>query len=153
MRSFVLDLGCLPLFDHSPLCNVSQHISRTTVGQKKASSQSQRRESARLSLHSSELDPPIPSPAGECCTPLRSRGGAHSLAGKEMGGPNSDEGTDTVVSYVYSIIPLSSHSLSFTHSPVQYLKNKRDEQNLRSTPAEPFAQYYFKNFDHMYENR
>jgi hypothetical protein len=54
------------------------------------------RQSARLSLQSSQLGPP--SPAGECVLlPFGSRGGTHSLAGEGVGGPNSDEGTDTVV--------------------------------------------------------
>jgi hypothetical protein len=38
------------------------------------------------------------SAAGECGPPpLCFRGGTHSLAGEGVGGPNSDEGTDTVV--------------------------------------------------------
>jgi hypothetical protein len=37
-----------------------------------------------------------PSPAGECCPPLIP-GGTHSLTGEGVGGPSSDEGTDTVV--------------------------------------------------------
>ncbi len=43
-----------------------------------------------------ELGPPTPSPAGECIPPQLGwgGGGAHSLAGEGVGGPNSDEGTD-----------------------------------------------------------
>ncbi len=42
-------------------------------------------------------DHPIPSPAGDCVTtPFMVSGeGTHSLAGERLGGPNSDEGTDT----------------------------------------------------------
>ncbi len=44
---------------------------------------------ARLFLQSSELDPPAPSPASECCPPHlvpRGGGGTHSLAGEGAGG-------------------------------------------------------------------
>ncbi len=54
------------------------------------------RQSAMLSLQSSELGPPAPSPEGECCPPPLVPGGAHSLAGEGVGGPTSDEGTGTV---------------------------------------------------------
>jgi hypothetical protein len=55
-------------------------------------------ESARLSLQSSELAPPAPSPAGEGSHPPGSRGGGtHSLAGEGEGGADLDEGTDTLV--------------------------------------------------------
>jgi hypothetical protein len=52
----------------------------------------QSRQSAWLSLQSSELDPSTPSPAGECCPPW-----GDTLACVRGRGPNSDEGTDTVV--------------------------------------------------------
>ncbi len=43
-----------------------------------------------------------PSSASECCSPsLGPRGETHSLAGEGVGGPNSNEGTDTLVLYVY----------------------------------------------------
>jgi hypothetical protein len=45
------------------------------------------RQSARLSLRSSELAPPAPSPGSECCPPLFQGGGAHSLVGKGAGEP------------------------------------------------------------------
>ncbi len=40
-----------------------------------------------------------PSPASDCCShpPLGPRGEIHLLAGEGMGGPNSDEGADTLV--------------------------------------------------------
>jgi hypothetical protein len=59
-------------------------------------------QSARLSLQLSELAPPAPSPASEFC-PLHMgpMGEPHSLAGEGVGGPNSNEGTDTLVLYVY----------------------------------------------------
>jgi hypothetical protein len=42
--------------------------------------------------------PPTPSPADERLPPLGWRGGrTHLLAGDWVGGPNSNEGTDTVV--------------------------------------------------------
>jgi hypothetical protein len=58
-------------------------------------------QSARLSLQSSELTTPTPSPASECCPPTFGSGGrgAHSLAGEGAGGANSDEGIDTLVLY------------------------------------------------------
>jgi hypothetical protein len=50
------------------------------------------------------LSPP-PHPASECCPPLfGSKGGTNSLGGEGAGGANSDEGTGTLVLYVY--IPL-----------------------------------------------
>jgi hypothetical protein len=56
-------------------------------------------QSARLSLQSSELGPtpPPPHPQASVSPPLVPGGGTHSLAGEGVGGPNSDEGTDTVV--------------------------------------------------------
>jgi hypothetical protein len=43
--------------------------------------------------------PPTPSPPSEYCSPhlLGPTGETHPLAGEEMGGPNSDEGTDTTM--------------------------------------------------------
>jgi hypothetical protein len=52
---------------------------------------------------------PPPATARECCSSptLDPRGETHSVAGKGVGGTNSDEGTDTLVLYVlYAIIPL-----------------------------------------------
>jgi hypothetical protein len=58
----------------------------------------QSRQSARLSLQSSEFGPAIPLPADQCCPPpTLVSGGKHSLAGEGVYGPNSNEGTDTVV--------------------------------------------------------
>ncbi len=52
-------------------------------------------QSARLFLQSSEMGPPTPSPVGECVSPpLVPGGGTHSLGAR---GPNSEEGTDTLV--------------------------------------------------------
>jgi hypothetical protein len=59
----------------------------------------QSRQSARLSLQSSELAP-HPSSPSECCPPpfgSGGGGGAYSLAGEGAGGAKSDEGTDTLV--------------------------------------------------------
>jgi hypothetical protein len=60
-------------------------------------------QNARLSFQSSELGSPTPSPARECCSSLSlgPRGEIHSLWGYGVGGPNSDEGTDTMVFCVY----------------------------------------------------
>jgi hypothetical protein len=56
-------------------------------------------QSARLYLQSSDLGPPIPSPAGECVPPFTvvPGGGTNSLGGEGVGGPHSNKGTGTVV--------------------------------------------------------
>ncbi len=56
-------------------------------------------QSARLYVHSSELGPTTPlTRKGVLILPLLGRRGeTHSLAGEGIGGPNSDEGTDTLV--------------------------------------------------------
>jgi hypothetical protein len=46
-----------------------------------------------------------------CPPPLVPRGETHSLAGEGLGGPNSDEGTDTVVLLVYMYFEL--YTLNF----------------------------------------
>jgi hypothetical protein len=54
-----------------------------------------------MPVPSSELGPPTtPSPASECVSPLDPSGESNTLAAKGRGGPNSDEGTETVVLYV-----------------------------------------------------
>jgi hypothetical protein len=51
-----------------------------------------------LFLQSSDLGPSTPSLVAECAPPPLVPGqGTHSLAGEGLGGPNSDDGTDTVV--------------------------------------------------------
>jgi hypothetical protein len=80
-------------------------------------------DSTRLFLQSSELDPPpSTSPAGECARSLLVPGGTHSLAGEGVGeGPNSDEGTDTVVLYVYIFtLGCGGEFTSFTQIVVLY---------------------------------
>jgi hypothetical protein len=57
-------------------------------------------QSARLSFHSSELAELVPPPPHPL-PPLGPRGETHSLAGGGCGGTNSDEGTDTLLLYVY----------------------------------------------------
>ncbi len=54
-----------------------------------------------MSVQSSELVPPTPSPGSECgFLPLGSWGEPHySLAGEGVGGSNSDDWTDIMVSY------------------------------------------------------
>ncbi len=57
-------------------------------------------QSARLSVQSSELGPPNPSPAISVVPlPFGSKGGDTLACGG--GGPNSNEGTDTLVLYVH----------------------------------------------------
>ncbi len=53
--------------------------------------QSQSIQIVRLSFQSYELGPPPSHPEGSV------EGETHSLAGEGVGGPNSDEGTDTLV--------------------------------------------------------
>jgi hypothetical protein len=56
------------------------------------------RQSARLFLQSSELRLPHPLTRRRVCSPLLwFRGGYTLTAGEGVGGPNSDEGIDTVV--------------------------------------------------------
>ncbi len=60
-----------------------------------------------MSVQSSELGPPTPSPASGCDSPSPQapRGGEAKLAcGEGGGGPNTDPWTDTLVLYI--IIPL-----------------------------------------------
>ncbi len=57
---------------------------------------------AMLSVQSSELGPHPLIRKRVLPPPLGSRGETHSLAGEGVGGPNSDEGTDTLVLYVYN---------------------------------------------------
>jgi hypothetical protein len=47
--------------------------------------------------------PPTPSPTRECCSspPFGSKGADTLACGRGVGGPDSDEGTDTLVLYVY----------------------------------------------------
>jgi hypothetical protein len=54
-------------------------------------------QSARLSIQSSELGLPTTSPAKSVVPPLGPRGETHSLAVEEVGGHNSDDGTDSQV--------------------------------------------------------
>ncbi len=47
------------------------------------------------------IESPAPSPPSECCSPLWVHGGDTRLRRKGWGGPNSDEGTDTLALFVY----------------------------------------------------
>ncbi len=62
----------------------------------------ERIQSARPSIQSSELGPPTPSPARECCypPPLDPRGETNSYS-EGVEGINSDNGAHTLVLYVY----------------------------------------------------
>ncbi len=62
---------------------------------------SQSGQSAKLFLQSSELGLPQPLTRRRSCPPFGWGGGTHALASGGVGGPNSDEGTDTVVLLVY----------------------------------------------------
>ncbi len=67
-------------------------------------------QSARLSIQSSELGPPNPLTHWRVLLPsplLWAQGGSFSLVGE--GGPNSDEGTATLVVYVYYNNPSMLH--------------------------------------------
>jgi hypothetical protein len=44
--------------------------------------------------------PPLPRKVGGSPLGPKCGGGTHSVAGEEMGGPNSDEGTETLVLYI-----------------------------------------------------
>ncbi len=71
---------------------------------------------------------PNTSTARECCSslPLSLMGKTHSLAGERGGGPNSDEGTDTLVQYsVYTIIPLRCTIPVHDTQTSQLTKNER----------------------------
>jgi hypothetical protein len=62
-------------------------------------------QSARIFLQSSELGPPTPPPHPQASvSPFGSGGGTHSLGGEGLEGPNSDEGTDTVLLYVCYVL-------------------------------------------------
>ncbi len=55
-----------------------------------------------MSVPSFELGPRNPSPASECGSPKDPSGGeTQSLAVEGMVGPNSDEGTENLVLYIY----------------------------------------------------
>jgi hypothetical protein len=65
--------------------------------------QSQSIQSSWYSVQSSELGPPIPAPAASVAPPLLVQGGAtHSLGREGVGGPDSDEGTETLILYACS---------------------------------------------------
>ncbi len=78
-----------------------------------------------MSVTSSELGHgPPPAAARECTSrssPLGSWGGHTPLRGKGWGGPNSDEGTDTLVLY-YMLIPLRC-TLSYRMITKSYTSN------------------------------
>ncbi len=81
--------------------NIKLHLTFLDEFTRKRKSQS--RQSARPFLQSF-WDSPAPSPAGECAPPPHLVGGGGvDTRWKERGwrGPNSDEGTDTVVLYLY----------------------------------------------------
>jgi hypothetical protein len=66
---------------------------------------------------------PHPLSRRRVCTPtLWSGGRAHSLAGEGLGGPNSDEGTYTVVLYIYKYFVLVSRMESYIYSMQTSLK-------------------------------
>jgi hypothetical protein len=77
-------------------------------------------QSARFSFRSSELGPPTPLPARECCSsppPPLGQGARHTrLLGRGAGGPNSDEGTVTLVLYVYYKPSIRSKLFTTEHS-------------------------------------
>ncbi len=87
-------------------------------------------QSARLSVQSSELCP---------STLLWVQGGKHSLAGEGVGGPNSDEGTNTLVLYVYynpsTVLTLLSKTLAEFHFAQKNMLEQSSVDPLRLTYA------------------
>ncbi len=59
-----------------------------------------------MSVSSSELAPPTPSPASECALHFRTKGGGgqHSLAGEGAGGANSADWRESLELCKYSVI-------------------------------------------------
>jgi hypothetical protein len=91
-----------------PIRNRNKHFgcgfeSGSETGSKKKKKRSLKcRQSARLFLQSSELRLPHLLTRRQVCSPLLwFRGGYTLTEGEGWGGPNSDEGTDTVVLYRY----------------------------------------------------
>jgi hypothetical protein len=52
--------------------------------------------STKVSVPSSDLGSPSPSPGKECVTPLGPWGGQHLLADEGLEGPNSDDWTESL---------------------------------------------------------
>jgi hypothetical protein len=75
--------------------------------------------SARPSVPSSELGPTTPSSASECVSPLGPGGSNTRLREEGVGGPNSDEGTGTLVIYVY---PNPFTVVALGHCPLNKFK-------------------------------
>jgi hypothetical protein len=75
-----------------------------------------------FSLQSSELGPPTPLPAGECCPPQDPGGGTYSLVGEERGEPIWTRG-QTLWYSRYSIQPLrvkvEQNIILFTRNAVE----------------------------------
>jgi hypothetical protein len=87
--------------EHSKLNLIPSGCAHLLLHPSELGNYTQSRQITRLFLQSSELGPPRPHPQASVSPPLVS-GGTHSLAGEGWGeGPNSDEGTDTVVLYRY----------------------------------------------------
>jgi hypothetical protein len=76
---------------------MSRHMSGQTTCTYTDTVHTQSIQSARLSLQSSELDPPPPHPLASVVLPPIGSGGTHSLAGEGAWGANSDEGADILV--------------------------------------------------------
>jgi hypothetical protein len=79
--------------------------------------QPQIRQSAKRFSSRWNWDYPTPLAAGECAPPPFGPGGrAHSFAAKGVGhwgSPNSNEGTYTVVLYIYKYFVIAAHVLKF----------------------------------------
>ncbi len=76
----------------------------------------QSRQSAKRFSSRWNWDSPTPLAAGECATPPMVRGGGHTrLRLKGWGSPNSNEGTYTVVLYIYKYFVVPSIYVEKTH--------------------------------------
>jgi hypothetical protein len=96
----------------------------------KFNSPSQRRQSCELFLESSEMGLPHPLTRSRMCLSSLVPGGAHSLGGGELGGANSDEGTDTLGIPLYSV--LYTINMTFLHTPTT-LQSKKYKDGLSYT--------------------
>jgi hypothetical protein len=86
-------MGWVVSYDYTYICH--RHLSVESAAR---DSPAKCRQSARLFLQSSELRHPHPLTRRRVCSPLLwFRRGYTLTAGEGVGGPNSDEGTDTVV--------------------------------------------------------
>ncbi len=99
-------------------------------------------QSARLSVHSSELGPPqTPPPASECVSTLGpKRGKQHSPAGEGVGIPNSDDWTESLAFCI-----LCGPDVWFGEATTTFVAG-RPSQILTWMGTGPFQQRYVHKF-------